>query len=116
MTTFKNLPYHAMLKLWTRNMQMTNMYRKSILENLESVKVALEVFLLVLGTKINWHKLKAIWMLYDPRSFQWGKDMELVWLQYGKISRYLGFQIGFEVTPELCLEAVLQMLKKKLTY
>jgi hypothetical protein len=94
----------------------TNLYLEGSAINLNNTKQVLEVFSSASGTKINWNKSHSIWVSTDPLPFSWGAEVGLQWLQPGETTRYLGFQIGFQVSAEQRFEEALQTLKKKLAY
>lgn len=48
----------------------TNLYLHGSAENLDNVKLSLELFASASRAKINWHKSKAIWVSQEPRTFQ----------------------------------------------
>ena len=49
----------------------TNFYLHKSYENLENVKVALELFTTTSSAKINWHESNPIYIFYEQRHFQW---------------------------------------------
>ena len=64
---------------------------------LEKVRLTLEVFCMAAGAKINWNK--SVGFLTNPgASFQWGMFLGFEWIPQGQTTRYLGFQVGLEVT------------------
>ena len=57
----------------------TAQYVQDDVESLERVRLALEVFCLAVGAKINWHK--SIGFLMDPgASSQWGIFLRFCWI------------------------------------
>jgi len=69
----------------------TILYLEGTVENLNRTKVALELFALELGSKINWYKSHAIWVNQTSKSFDWGLKVQLHWLALKETIRYLDF-------------------------
>ena len=76
----------------------TALYVQDDMESLERVRLALEIFCLAVGAKINWHK--SVGFLTDPgASSQWGIFLGFRWIPRGQTTRYLGFQVGLDTSP-----------------
>lgn len=75
----------------------TAIYLQVSKDNLNNMMIAMESFCKASGAKINWHKSRAIWASNRPRTWTWGEDLGLIWLQNGQQIRYLGFPMGFKV-------------------
>ena len=67
-------------------------------ENLERGRCLIDRFCLASGARVNWNKSSGIILGTDVRT-HWGTADGFTWLQPGESCRYLGFQIGLDVTP-----------------
>lgn len=94
----------------------TSLYLKGTPENLEKAKEALTSFSLASGANINSDKTHAFWISSERRFFAWEEEQGLQWNAPGDTVRYLGFQIGFQTNAEDRFKAVLQAIKRKLSY
>ena len=82
---------------------------------LERVRLALEVFCSAAGAKINWNK--SVGFLTDPgASSQWGRVLGFRWIPRGQTTRYLGFQVGLDITPAQQFLSVLDSIRRKLAF
>ena len=94
----------------------TNLYLVGNLQNLNNARETLELFSTTSRAKINWNKSTTIWVSSEPKTFKWGNEDNLKWLQLGEMIRYLGFMVGFQVSDKDRFNAVLKALRKKLAY
>lgn len=46
----------------------------------------------------------------------WGVAEGFTWMQPGQTCRYLGFQVGLDITPQQQFASVLQSLRRKLCH
>ena len=77
----------------------TAMYLAGHEDNLARFQAALEVFCDASGAKINWHKSCGFWIGAGAPP-QWLPDPSFRWIPEGTPVRYLGCQIGLELTAE----------------
>ncbi|MCO5614512.1 hypothetical protein L7F22_068795 [Adiantum nelumboides] len=70
----------------------------NFLDVLDTIWYALEVFCVASGARINWDKSYSILAGSDDAP-TWGPG-DFTWLRAGETCRYLGFQVGLDVTPE----------------
>jgi hypothetical protein len=82
--------------------------------NMDKAQEVLNTFCKASGAKINWKKTAAIWANKRTRTWEWGQEVRLQWVQEGKGVRYLGIQVGFRLPPEVNFDKMLSNLKNKL--
>ncbi|MCO5552435.1 hypothetical protein L7F22_005946 [Adiantum nelumboides] len=89
---------------------------------LDMISYALEVFCVANCARINWDKFYGILAGSDD-VLTWGLDDVLTWglgdftwLRPGVTCRYLGFQVGFDVSREQQFSPVMQSMRRKLCY
>ena len=66
------------------------------MELLGRVRLALEVFCLAAGAKINWHKSVGF-LAYFGANSQRGIFLSFRWILKGQKTHYLGFQVGLDI-------------------
>ncbi|MCO5573426.1 hypothetical protein L7F22_027197 [Adiantum nelumboides] len=81
---------------------------------LDAIQYALEVFCVASGARISWDKSYGILAGSDDIP-TWGPG-DFTWLGPGETCRYLGFQVGLDVTPEQQFSPVMQSMRRKLCY
>ena len=67
--------------------------------NLTRFQTALEQFCDASGAKINWHKSFGFWIGETDRP-QWSPSLQFQWIPSGQAVRYLGCQVGLDLTAE----------------
>ena len=82
---------------------------------LDRLRSTLDRFCLASGAKISWEKSSGFLVGTDAQS-TWGQDVGFTWLQPGESCRYLGFQIGLDITSAQKFEPVLVSIRKKLAH
>ncbi|MCO5581462.1 hypothetical protein L7F22_035347 [Adiantum nelumboides] len=87
---------------------------RSILDILDTMRYALEVFCVASGARIYWDKSYGILAGSDDVP-TWGPG-EFKWIRLGETCRYLGFQVGLDVTPQQQFSPVMQSMRRKLCY
>ncbi len=63
--------------------------------------------------KMNWHKSCVVWASLNFQNWSWGEDLGLKWLGKGQATKYLGFQVGFEVPQQEKDVKVIQQVRGK---
>ncbi|MCO5549154.1 hypothetical protein L7F22_002620 [Adiantum nelumboides] len=81
---------------------------------LDAIQYALELFCVASGARINWNKSYGILAGADDIP-TWGPG-DFKWLRPGQTCRYLGFQVGLDVTPEQQFSSIMQSMRRKLCY
>ena len=64
---------------------------------------------------INWYKSRAIW-LYDESHPAWHPHPNFMWINQGESTKYLGFQIGFNIFSEMMVAPVIHSIRQKLIH
>ena len=91
------------------------LYLNGDLNNLKRAEYAINVFCIALGARINWDKMVGFWIdSHEPPD--WSPDQSFAWVPYDSTVRYLGCQIGLEVSPENQVAPLLLTIRKKLIY
>jgi hypothetical protein len=81
--------------------------------NLLKAEQAIQEFCLASGARINWNKTVGLWISQsDPPS--WLPDPNFRWIPKGTAIRYLGCQIGVELSAEQQLAPLLMNIRRKL--
>ena len=83
--------------------------------NLDRVRGLIDRFCIASGARGNWNKSSGI-PIGTNAHCDWGVADGFTWLQPGQTCRYLGFQIGLDVTPEQQFAPVLVSIRKKLCH
>ena len=64
---------------------------------LDATRATLDLYCLASGARINWHK--SYGMLVGSQAIPtWGLDEGFTWSLPGQSCRYLGFQVGLDIT------------------
>ncbi|MCO5586639.1 hypothetical protein L7F22_040580 [Adiantum nelumboides] len=78
---------------------------------LDTIQYALEVFCVASGARINWDKSYGI-LAGSNDVLTWGPG-GFTWLRPSETCRYLGFQVGLDVTPEQQFSPVMQSYEEE---
>ncbi|MCO5550170.1 hypothetical protein L7F22_032705 [Adiantum nelumboides] len=81
---------------------------------LDMIRYELEWFCGASGARINWDKSYGI-LAGSQDVPTWGPT-DFRWLRPGETCRYLGFQVGLDVSPEQQFSPVMQAMRRKLCY
>ncbi|MCO5587760.1 hypothetical protein L7F22_041712 [Adiantum nelumboides] len=81
---------------------------------LHMIRYTLEMFCVASGARINWNKSYGI-LAGSQDVPTWG-PADFRWLRPGETCRYLGFQVGLDVSPEQQFSPVMQAMRRKLCY
>ena len=82
---------------------------------LDATRSVLDVYCLASGARINWHKSYGMLVGSEDQP-TWGVTEGFTWLRPGQTCRYLGFQVGLDITPQQQFAPVLQSLRRKLCH
>lgn len=66
-------------------------------ENLDRAINVIYRFGAASGAKLNLHKSVGLWISHTERTWQWGEEAGLKWLQPGEVTRYLGYPFGLRI-------------------
>ena len=66
---------------------------------LNATRSILDVYCLASGARINWHKSYGM-LVESEEQPTWGVTKGFTWLRPGQTCRYLGFQVGLDITPQ----------------
>ncbi len=91
----------------------TTLYLHGDLDNLRKLQKALEQFCIASGARVNWNKSCAFWVSDKPTP-SWTPQDGFQWIPKGTAIRYLGCQIGLNLSPAAQAAPLLAMLRKKL--
>ena len=83
--------------------------------NLIRFQTALEQFCDASGARINWHKSYGFWVGEVDRP-QWSPSAQFQWVPPGRAVRYLGCQVGLDLTAEQQIAPLLLSIRKKLLH
>ena len=93
----------------------TAVYLQGDLENLKKLESGLAVFCKRSNAMINWHKSCAIWLSQETHP-AWHPHPAFKWINQGASTKYLGFQIGFNIPPETMIAPVIHSIRQKLIH
>ena len=93
----------------------TAMYLRGHEANLRRFEGALEIFCAASGAQINWHKSCGFWTGRGSPP-QWLPSPQFRWIPSGTPVRYLGCQIGIDLTAEQQIAPLLLSIRKKLLH
>ena len=85
--------------------------------NPDNMDKALEVinrFGAASGARLNLHKSVGLWVSHTPRTWTWGEDAGLKWLQPGEATRYLGYPFGLHLSQQEKDNKMLGQIRKHL--
>ena len=93
----------------------TALYLQGSSDNLSRVQHAIDTFCYASGTIINWNKSMGFWVgsIVNP---VWCPQEGFQWIPHGKPIRYLGCQVGINISPEDHVAPLLIAIRKKLVY
>ena len=83
--------------------------------NLIREEEALQTFGGASGSLINWYKSVAFWISETPTP-SWMPDPRFRWIPPGTAVRYLGCQVGPDLSPEQQIAPLLLSIRKKLLF
>ena len=83
--------------------------------NLCNVQNVIHDFCDASGAIINWHKSMGFWV-GEGLTPTWCLDNGLHWIPKGSLVRYLGCQVGINLSPEAHIQPLLLSLRKKLIF
>ena len=64
---------------------------------------------------INWHKSCAIWLSHETHP-AWHPHPAFKWIKQGESTKYLGFQIGFNIPTETIIAPIILSIRQKLIH
>ena len=112
-STYVVFPYVILTKAsQIQNLQLTQtVYLQGDLENLQKLEDGLAVFCKRSNAMINWHKSCAIWLSHETHP-EWHPHPAFKWINQGASTKYLGFQIGFNIPPQTMIAPVIHPFDK----
>ena len=83
-------------------------------ENMDRAIDVINRFGAASGAKLNLHKSVGLWIAHAPRTWTWGEEAGLKWLQPGEVTRYLGYPFGIQITQQEKDNKMLGQVRKHL--
>ena len=83
-------------------------------DNLDRAIAVINKFGAASGAKLNLHKSVGVWVSNTPRTWTWGEETGLKWLQPGEVTRYLGYPFGFNIVQKEKNNKMLSQIRKHL--
>lgn len=93
----------------------TLLFTRFSVATLDRIRCLIDTFCVASGARVNWNKSSGILIGTDAHS-DWGVADGFTWLQPGQSCRYLGFQIGIDVSPAQQFTPVIDSIRKKLSH
>ena len=93
----------------------TTVYLQGDLENLQKLEDGLVVFCKRSNATINWHKSCTIWLSQETHP-ACHPHPAFKWIIQGASTKYLGFQIGFNIPLETMIALVIHSIRQKLIH
>ena len=84
-------------------------------DNLDRALQVIHRFGAATGAKLNLHKSVGLWLAPTARSWQWGEEAGLKWLEKGEVTRYLGYPFGIDISQKDKDAKMLSQIRKHLT-
>lgn len=82
--------------------------------NLDKALSVINKFGAVSGAKLNMRKSTGLWLSSGPRTWQWGENACLKWLEKWEVTRYLGYPFGIDIAQKEKDAKMLSQIKKNL--
>jgi hypothetical protein len=83
-------------------------------ENMDTALTVIDKFSAASGAKLNLHKSVGIWIAHTERTWRWGEEAGMKWLQPGEVTKYLGYPFGIQITQEEKDNKMLGQVRKHL--
>ena len=84
-------------------------------DNLDRALQVIHRFGAAARAKLNLHKSVGLWLAPTARSWQWGEEAGLKWLEKGEVTRYLGYPFGIDISQKDKDAKMLSQIRKHLT-
>ena len=83
-------------------------------ENMDTTLAVINKFSAASGAKLNLHKSVGVWIAHTERTWCWGEEAGMKWLQPGEVTKYLGYPFGLQITQEEKDNKMLSQVRKHL--
>ena len=83
-------------------------------ENMDTTLAVINKFSAASGAKLNLHKSVGVWIAHTERTWRWGEEACMKWLQPGEVTKYLGYPFGLQITQEEKDNKMLSQVRKHL--
>ena len=83
-------------------------------DNMDRAIEVIKKFGAASGAKLNLHKSVGVWVAHNPRTWAWGEEEGLKWLQPGEVTRYLGYPFGLHIAQKEKDNKMLSQVRKHL--
>ena len=94
----------------------TSLYLDCHNNNLQKMYTAMQTFCIASGAAINWNKSVGFWVSSDSTTPQWSPHPDFRWVPEGTSVRYLGCQVGLNISSEIQVASLLLKIRKKLMF
>ena len=95
----------------------TALYVEGSQSNLIVVQDAITTFCKGAGAMMNWHKSVAFWVDSEMTEHpSWQPHEDFKWVPRGTPVRYLGCQVGIDLSPEQQIAPLLLSIRKKIAF
>jgi hypothetical protein len=92
----------------------TLLFLDGTLENMDTTLLVINRFGAASGARLNLHKSVGLWLSQHERTWQWGEEVGLKWLQPGEVTRYLGYPFGLHILQKEKDNKMLNQIRKHL--
>ena len=83
-------------------------------DNMDRAIEVIKKFGAASGAKLNLHKSVGVWVAHTPRTWAWGEEQGLKWLQPWEVTRYLGYPFGLHIAQREKDNKMLSQVRKHL--
>lgn len=83
-------------------------------DNLDRALNVINRFSAASGAKLNLHKSVGLWLAPRPRTWHWGEEACLRWLEKGEVTRYLGYPFGIDMPQKEKDAKMMSQIRKHL--
>ena len=94
----------------------TSLYLDGQINNLQKMYTVVQTFCMASGASINWNKSVGFFVSSNSTTPQWSPHPDFRWIPEGTSVRYLGCQVGLNISSEIQVASLLLKIKKKLNY
>ena len=94
----------------------TSLYLLGVPKNLDRAFKILELYCSASGSKLNGHKTRCIWASSILKTFSWGDNLGVQWLEEGEATQYVDIPLRFKRSPDKIDLAALAFISKHLNF
>ena len=94
----------------------TSLYLDGQNNHMQKMYTTVQTFCMASGASINWNKSVGFLVSSNPTTPQWSPHPDFRWVPESTSVRYLGCQVGLNISLEFHIASLLLKIKKKLLF